>query len=469
MVNSSDDGYDSLSCPESPRSESGYASIDEQHLPDVEQAPPSAPQTPRPVLPADGGETPGRKGSSGSPDGLLGFSDLEEGVWRPPQSPYCDLAEATSSEEEEAAGNIRVGSQCEQGQLVSAIRADRHGEETAVVAGRFCHSVLLDWPVKDQTLLTSILELWADPKTPDFPQTPSGQALQYLFDERLNPYHDITRPGSWSSQACRVMHTVDPGRHTSAQQVIKDRALEIGEMMYVLPRVMWSQFFSSLCKDIEDGRSEGLFLGEFGSSDAATFKLRMPSPNIKRHLLAITGPQSTQSQCKRKRAELIDASVMQSVLSVCAVWRNTLSGKIQSMHGPLPCLLQSADRNTSENMVPIQEELYANPGLTDRKRALFRFNGRAHCQDKCNSNEKQIVVARNRAEARPVPIRMLNTHCDVHRVSTIVTKTTDLVKFDVSGLIARAIAERSAGKLDEVRTVAVQRCIAKLRIHWTRC
>jgi hypothetical protein len=55
-------------------------------------------------------------------------------------------------------------------------------------------------------------------------------------------------------------------------------------------------------------------------------------------------------------------------------------------------------------------------------------------------------------------------NCVVHRSATVSTRTYDLAKGDVSGLIALAISMRSTGKFPQLVEACVAHCLSKLRV-----
>jgi hypothetical protein len=86
-------------------------------------------------------------------------------------------------------------------------------------------------------------------------------------------------------------------------------------------------------------------------------------------------------------------------------------------------------------------------------------------QDKAGQNDRQINAARvtdGRTRKR------LALSCDVHRSATVATRSFDLIKSDVSGMIALAIAERGTGRFEALISLVLQYCLDKDRLRIIR-
>ena len=334
-------------------------------------------------------------------------------------------------------------------------------ENYLVDAALQCYRALPAWPADCKQELQLVLQHSMAAEAPPFCiDHDHGKSSEYVFN-RLES-DQVLRSHTWKAQAV----SAGLANQSSAAQTLQDRFTEVAELVYISSRVMWASFFCSLVRSIRLGHAVGILLAFFGISDEASFKLRMPQPQPLRAtpLLQLEGPQPIAK--RQRRAENTDAKVMQSELRISVLWRNTSSKQLQIMTGPLPTHLQAMDRTTAENLVPIQAELYNLPGISDDDiMQCFKMRLKTHTQDACNSNEKQINVARASEKDKQVKVSRLALHCDQHRIATIHTRCYDLVSWHISGMLAVAISERGPGKVDELRTVAGEYFVDILKIE----
>jgi hypothetical protein len=144
------------------------------------------------------------------------------------------------------------------------------------------------------------------------------------------------------------------------------------------------------------------------------------------------------------------------------------SQKYFMVSAALPCPLQSADRCTAENMSVINEALYTFPEIDAATSGEFAHVLVCHTQDSCSANAKQVRAG---WQLDGIHNRMprLAFGCDIHKCATASVKTFELVKADVSGMLAFAICMRGPGRLAALRQIVGKLCSDSSRLQIVRC
>ena len=124
-------------------------------------------------------------------------------------------------------------------------------------------------------------------------------------------------------------------------------------------------------------------------------------------------------------------------------------------------------RNAAENTVYIHKQLFdALPGLGDQEfEAYFPHVVHASMMDRHSANLKSTNKLRIDDSADGRRRQRLASNCDVHPTAGVCTKTWVLSENDISGLLALAIAERGAGRFDDLVNDVSERCVLMLRIE----
>jgi hypothetical protein len=288
-----------------------------------------------------------------------------------------------------------------------------------------------------------------------FPDSDSGQCLDYMFTSRLAANTPL-RTNTWAAEAAAA----GAGGNGPLYQ---KRFFETAQLVLLLSRLFWASYAAKALDLIESGTAEGILLLFVGASDEASSKLRVPEETT-----TDSAPQPPGRK-KVKTQNATTAKIVQSELRVGILLRNLASGEYVYVTGMLPCALAAVDRTTSECMYKVHQDTYTLPGFTDLFMNKFKNICICHTQDKCSSNEKIVHVARSadldvEADNAVKQRTRLYFPCDIHRGATLSTRVFDLFKCHISGMLALAISERGAGRFEDLRKLVADECLARLRI-----
>jgi hypothetical protein len=357
------------------------------------------------------------------------------------------------------------------------------------ITNAFYHEGLINWAPDERCIAKHFLDVACErAEGANFDtNTDYGTAMQYIFQHRLNTSTPVLRGASWSAEVHAAgFHPDAAGSHRNNVAFYKKRYVECAEMLYISCRIMMSSLLADYAKKNSQGLFKGHLLLRLGASDSASFKLRInvvaaaraassvpmleapadePAPPLQ-----AAPPTSTAAPPVRSVPSVaVLAKVMQSEVRVTMLVENLATNKLICITGPLPAPLQNSDRNTSEVAHRIQADLYDIPGVKEAE-PFFTQSVTQHTQDCCNSNLKQInamqaeVDAHNKDESHDCVKSILPLGCGIHRGATINTKSFEFTSFDISGMLAYAIAEQEPGRLQDLRRIIGDLLVAKLRI-----
>jgi hypothetical protein len=355
------------------------------------------------------------------------------------------------------------------------------------ITNAFYHEGLINWASDERRVAKHLLDVAREKdEGADFDMhTDYGTAMQYIFEHRLNTSTPVLRGASWSAEVHAAgFHPDAAGSHRNNVAFYKKRYVECAEMLYISCRIMLSSLLADYTNKISQGLFKGHLLLRLGASDSASFKLRInvvapartassvpmleaaaddPAPPLQAAPLTSTAAPAIRSVA-------VLAKVMQSEVRVTMLVENLATNKLICITGPLPAPLKNSDRNTSEVAHRMQTDLYDIPGVKEAE-PFFTHSVTQHTQDCCNSNLKQVnamqreVDAHNKDESHDCAKSILPLGCSIHRGATINTKSFEFTSFDISGMLAYAIAEQEPGRLQDLRGIIGDLLVAKLRIR----
>ena len=198
------------------------------------------------------------------------------------------------------------------------------------------------------------------------------------------------------------------------------------------------------------------------SSDEASAKLRFDY-NSKTEQSTSTALQlSTPLASSKKPVSCAEVGkVLQYHLQIGTLVYDKLLERHLYFSNNLPCPLLDLDRGTAETLHFAHKLIHDIPGLAELRQE-FGHVVFAQTQDRCAANERQINAARR--EDLKNGCSRLHLGCDIHRAATISTRCYDLVKDDVSGLLALSLAERGSGRFPLLKQMLTDLCLKRLRI-----
>jgi hypothetical protein len=119
-------------------------------------------------------------------------------------------------------------------------------------------------------------------------------------------------------------------------------------------------------------------------------------------------------------------------------------------------------------MAAVNEALYSLPEIHAATRDAFTHALVCHTQDCCSANAKQ-VRAGWQLDGIHNRLPRLAFGCDIHKCATASVKTFEIVKADVSGMLAFAISMRGPGRLEALRQIIGKLCSSDSRLQIVRC
>lgn len=221
---------------------------------------------------------------------------------------------------------------------------------------------------------------------------------------------------------------------------------------------LWS-FLQEIRRQVAAGDCEAVCVCIATMNDEATIPLRLRTGSSR-------GPNDEVARSELGRAEKQLVKVLQSAMHIAVVMQHTASGRVATFKCPIPCSLQSIDRHTSEVLLDCYRETVRHPGLDAEFLRLFPTRVFAHTCDRHGANDKMVNALRQEEQRLPHAdsVLRLALSCDIHRAATCLTRSCDLVSFHVSGMIAVAIAQRGASRLQDFRAVIGAILVRKLVI-----
>jgi hypothetical protein len=439
-----DAGYESLN-PESVAtlSDAGYESLDPESVATLSEVPTSG-----------RGRGRGRARGRGRPKKCAQFES-------------ADLAE-----ESLAIVEAQLESTAPAGEPLAEAQLESPGLQIAAVltpkvVGFFKSGLALMPPCAVTDRMTALLTAPAVPVV--------GAAQTYIFNRRLPLEAGVkpVRSSTWTAESnaatalCGTSEVVLP-------KTYKNRYFESAESILYWTRAGFASLVATVRRMLDSPRYEGVALVLSGSSDEASAKLQVKYKDVVEPADGEGGEVATVASAApdiAMGASVEPARVIQSDLRVGMLLRDKEGPHPEVfLTARLPLCLVSADRCTSEVLTEIQKDCYDLPGLTNDFKRLFTCRYVTHTQDKCNSNEKQVYAARcmHDKDAEGVVQDRLALGCDLHRAATTNTRTYELTRSHISGMLSLAIAERAPGRFAALKRAIGEYCTSPDRLRIIR-
>lgn len=324
----------------------------------------------------------------------------------------------------------------------------------------FCASAIASMPAASSSLAMQTVRHLENPR--GF-SADSDHGLSTMY--WVGDYFEAAEPRRASSW----LHTCDLVGIKSATkahiQKIKSTCFEVAELLLLSSHLYCNALAARVRRSFDRRQEDGVCLLLGGEMDEASYKLRLQR---KRNMAICDGEKEAKRACVTFQ-NTSEAKVVYAECHFAVMTRNRSTGQYTVLRGDLPIPLQHIKRTTAENVLECHRQIFdVIPGLAEKSfENCFKHVVRMSCMDKHSANNKATNQLRHLDKDHTDEARSrkrLALFCDIHPTAGCITRAWFLVEDHISGMLALSLAQKVAGRFDEMQEVLGTVCVTMLKI-----